>query len=94
MTAEETMEVVETEAETELQAVVAEAARSGRGRGGGGGGVDSAGRAGGRREPRRLDWACGPLKDCMACSRTCGERFSHLTMAKGQFVCGVVPKLP
>eukprot|EP00900_Chrysochromulina_parva_P020660 jgi/Chrpa1/3227/Chrysochromulina_OHIO_Genome00013808-RA len=33
------------------------------------------------------------LKDCMACSRACGERFSHLTMIttckgfKGQFVC-------
>jgi hypothetical protein len=33
------------------------------------------------------------LKDCMACSRVCGERFSHLTMTttakgfKGQFVC-------
>ena len=33
------------------------------------------------------------LKDCMACSRACGERFSHLTMTtkakgfKGQFVC-------
>ena len=32
-------------------------------------------------------------KDCMACSRVCGERFSHLTMTtkakgfKGQFVC-------
>ena len=33
------------------------------------------------------------LKDCMACSRVCGERFSHLTMTttakgfKGQYVC-------